>query len=554
MYVCVYIYIYSCIYIYIYIYIYIHTHIYISCLHSRPLTSMLLITVILALVIFSGHLVTGDRILLAAVQISSHLLQLQEIGQVLTRRGHSVYLIIDETFPHRERILKPGITAVTFRGVNVEFPQLWSVREERRLISIIQGLTSPGMTIPMQAVMQDCSNMLLDAVFISNVKALNFDLVLYDGFFVCPCNVILARHLAVPGVNVACGIMGWNARVPVNPAVTPSMTVGDSDRMTFSERLVNIALYLTMSVYPVYEQNKTLLEKFAPEVKSWIELEQRVTVLYIVTRDYLLEWPEPQMPNVIRIPGVTTRPAGELPRQLKELMDAASDGAIILSFGSFTVQLPSEIISKFINAFSQLKQTVIFKDSGRNATLPSSVPRNVHLFPWLPQNDLLGHPNTVLFITHCGNNGQYESLYHSVPMIGFPLFGDQRHNAKRMVDHGSGIDMNILTFTADELVNNVHRVLDEKAFKMAVQKASDIVKSRPMTAQDTAAYWVEHVLKHGGEHLRTGAMDMPLYQFLMLDILLFVLVVSFLSGYVLKTMFTVVCRKCLRKQTKKKQQ
>ena len=506
---------------------------------------MLLSVVVSALVIFSGHAAMCDRILLAGVQLNSHLLQLQEIGQALSRRGHSVYLAIDENLPTSERILKPGITPVRYRGSHATF---WT--RDAELMSVILGRTRNDLVIPMNLGMQDCANMMNDKVFLSKVQVLNFDLVLYDGFHMCPCAVILAHALSIPGVSVTAEMISWNARVPINPATTPAVVLRHSDRMTFSQRLVNIALYLTVSVYPIYEQNKTLLEKFAPEVKSWIELQQRVTVLYIVTRDHLLEWPKPQMPNVIRTPGVTTHPAGELPRQLKELMDTASDGAIILSFGSLAGQFPSEIINKFFDAFSQLKQTVICKVGGRNST----VPKNVHLFPWLPQNDLLGHPNTVLFITHCGNNGQYESLYHGVPMIGFPLFGDQHHNAFRMVNHGYGMDMNILTFTADELVNNVHRVLDEKAFKMATQKASDILKSQPMTAQDTAAYWVEHVLKHGGEHLRTGAMDMPLYQFLMLDILLFVLVVSFLTGYVLKTMFTVVCSKCLRKQTKQKQQ
>ena len=101
--------------------------------------------------------------------------------------------------------------------------------------------------------------------------------------------------------------------------------------------------------------------------------------------------------------------------------------------------------------------------------------------------------------------------------------------------------------------NDDDKVLDDESFKMATQKASAILKSRPMTAQDTAAYWVEHVLKFGGDHLRTSAMDMPLYQFLMLDILLFVLVVSFLVCYAVKTIFTVVCRKCLGRQTKQKQ-
>ena len=31
-----------------------------------------------------------------------------------------------------------------------------------------------------------------------------------------------------------------------------------------------------------------------------------------------------------------------------------------------------------------------------------------------------------------GDGGQFESLYHAVPMIGFPMFSDQFYNAKRM--------------------------------------------------------------------------------------------------------------------------
>ena len=517
---------------------------------------MLLSLFVSSLVFLSGHLVTGERILLAGVHVPSHLQHLQEVGQALAKRGHSIYLAIDEDFPNRERFMKPEIMALTFHSTDVHFPRFWSEMAKHRLMQRIMGKEAQSIIYPMQRGMQDCSNMMHDDMFMSKVTALKFDLLIFDGFFYCPCNVILASHLSIPAVFVSCSFMGWNARVPINPAVTSLMIFDYSDRMTFLQRLVNVAFYVGSTVYKINEQNTTLLQKFAPGVTSWVELQQQTTVLYIITRDHLLEWPEPQMPNVIRIPGVTTHPAGELPRQLNELMDAAGDGVIIVSFGGTVVtgQFPTEVISKFFNAFSQLKQTVIFKMSGTNATLPGSVPRNVHLFPWLPQNDLLGHPNTVLFITHCGNNGQYESLYHGVPMIGFPLFGEQSHNAFRMVNHGYGLRMNILKFTADGLVNNIHKVLNEKSFKMATQKASDILKSQPMTPQDTAAYWVEHVLKHGGEHLRTGAMDMPMYQFLMLDILLFVLVVSFLSGYVLKTIFTVVCRKCLRKQTKEKQQ
>ena len=56
--------------------------------------------------------------------------------------------------------------------------------------------------------------------------------------------------------------------------------------------------------------------------------------------------------------------------------------------------------------------------------------------PWFPQHDLLAHPKTVLFVTHCGMTGILESVYHSVPMLALPIFGDQPDNAARLVERG----------------------------------------------------------------------------------------------------------------------
>ena len=56
--------------------------------------------------------------------------------------------------------------------------------------------------------------------------------------------------------------------------------------------------------------------------------------------------------------------------------------------------------------------------------------------PWSPQHDLLAHPKTALFVTHCGMTGILESVYHSVPMLALPIFGDQPDNAARLVERG----------------------------------------------------------------------------------------------------------------------
>lgn len=45
---------------------------------------------------------------------------------------------------------------------------------------------------------------------------------------------------------------------------------------------------------------------------------------------------------------------------------------------------------------------------------------NVMLRSWVPQREVLNHPKTKIFFTHCGANGVIEALYYGVSMVGFP--------------------------------------------------------------------------------------------------------------------------------------
>ena len=103
-------------------------------------------------------------------------------------------------------------------------PRFWSELVEQRMMEMLMRGNYINIKTPMKIAMHNCSNMMHDEVFVSKVTALNFDIVLYDGVFICSCNIILAHHLSVPAVSVFFFlIMGWNARVPVNPAVIPAM-------------------------------------------------------------------------------------------------------------------------------------------------------------------------------------------------------------------------------------------------------------------------------------------------------------------------------------------
>ncbi len=57
-----------------------------------------------------------------------------------------------------------------------------------------------------------------------------------------------------------------------------------------------------------------------------------------------------------------------------------------------------------------------------------------------------------------------------------------------------------------------------------IEVASEMFHGQPQKPMDTAVYWVEHVLKYGGDHLKSHAFDMPWYQYLMLDVIVVLLV------------------------------
>jgi len=77
-------------------------------------------------------------------------------------------------------------------------------------------------------------------------------------------------------------------------------------------------------------------------------------------------------------------------------------------------------------------------------------------------------------------------------------------------------------------------------------KASEIFKAARDTPAERAAYWIEHVAKFGGAHLRSVGNDLALYQYLMLDVLLAVVVVIVTSLACCCKLLRVVWNRCRR--------
>lgn len=319
-----------------------------------------------------------------------------------------------------------------------------------------------------------CRNLLGDQNFYKKLQSIKLDLAIVDLFAGIRCQLILLYRLGVPYVGMTTDHEPWLSRSPALPSFVPfGMGSAFTERMTFWQRVTNFWELLEWNMFPQAScLEDSLVVKYAPDkpVVTLNYLSARC-LLYLVNNDIILDYPRPLMPNEIFIGGSTHKPAQKLPKNLEEFVNSSPEGVILVSFGSFPLTLPESAFPKLLAAFKQLKLKVIW---GSQLSPPNDVPHNVKFLHWIPQNDLLGHPKTKLFITHSGANGQFEALYHGVPMIAMPSFAEQTYNANRMVYHKFGLKMDIRNFEVEELLENIHKILGDKSYKDSIQKASQM--------------------------------------------------------------------------------
>ena len=280
-------------------------------------------------------------------------------------------------------------------------------------------------------------------------------------------------------------------------------------------------------------------------VTTYRELYKASGVVFVNSDNTCVDYPRFEAPNFHFIGGLGANPAKPLEPPFADFVNEAEHGIIVVSFGSFIKRVPDAMMLKMLPVFGYLQQRVIMRYDGDFQNVPS----NVMLTKWLPQNDLLGHPKTRLFIAHGGLNGQMEGLYHGIPMVVMPLGMDQDYNALRAHNKKFGIKLDPFTFTSDDLHKVILEILSNEEYTNAIKKCSRISKQFPK-AHDTIHFWIEHVLEFGSEHLKPLSMDMPLWKLFMLDILLFFLVLDIIMCYAVYRCCRC-CKRCCCKQIDK---
>ncbi len=196
--------------------------------------------------------------------------------------------------------------------------------------------------------------------------------------------------------------------------------------------LVKLMIYLTfeetstpafVSCRDFYfiRKGEELLDKHFPGEPRvpLMELERNTSLALHYGHPMIMDGMRPLAPNFQYIGMMNCRVPQPLPADLAAFMEspaAAEHGVVYVSFGSvLQAKEMSEYNRKMlVRVFGGLKQRVIWKWETEDM---ADKPDNLKLSKWLPQQDILGHPNTRLFITHAGQSSTQETLCHQTPIV-----------------------------------------------------------------------------------------------------------------------------------------
>jgi UDP:flavonoid glycosyltransferase YjiC (YdhE family) len=332
-----------------------------------------------------------------------------------------------------------------------------------------------------------------------------------------------------------------------------------TDRMTFKQRLLNtlnsLIEKLAFNFYHLRKQRQ-LYQKYFPNAKKSFDEMFKSSAVIFRNSHISTSTPRSSMPNVIDIAGIHLKPVKPLPADIQQFLDSATDGVILFSMGSFikSKDLPVEKREAFVNAFRKLKLKVLWKYE--NETLPNK-PENIKISSWLPQRDILGHKNVKLFITHGGFLGTTEALVQGIPVLGIPIFGDQKMNMKKAEERGFGSQLFYDEITEEKVSSALENLLTNPKFKENAEIMSMRFNDRPMTPQDAVNYWTEYAVRHNGaKHLRAAANDLNFIELNLIDVyatllIIFVLILL-VDILILKIVLRKICRKILKQKKDKK--
>lgn len=493
--------------------------------------------------------------------LNSHLLNGEKLANMLQEHGHQVDMVISRMYNKFEhhRLLNDSVNMLQFDEPQNYTPICSYDTVDFMMYSPIRKRFDAFV----ETAVKYCDQLLSDERLMQQLKHRHYDVFIMESLD--PCSRILADYLNIPFIPLmTTGLGHWDGN-PRLPSYLPAAIAPFTNNMGFVQRIGNFIMKHMYDLIPIYMGFDLPFEQLKIKYNLNTSLSISTTFerasIKLINSDFAIEYPAPVEPDSILIGGFSVGEPKPLSDDLEAFMrSAGAAGVIIMSTGTLVKSFNEYWTTIFADAFARLPQKVIWRYyNATNATFDYHFSDNIKLMKWLPQRDLLAHPQTRLFITHCGLNAMFEAAYSGVPVIAAPMSGDQMNNAAKLVDHTRmGVKVDMFSLTSDSLYDAIQTVLGSADYTHNALQTQMRIQDQPLNIDKRINYWVDYVIRYeGATHLRSSARKLSLLQYYSIDVILALLaivgtIVGVLGGLLVCAVWSL--RKHIQMHYKHKQQ
>ncbi|XGW27032.1 hypothetical protein V3C99_007540 [Haemonchus contortus] len=492
----------------------------------------------------------------------------KRVSETLAKAGHDVTVVLVQTiedpdkdisFNSQVKVVPVNASSGLTRKDFEEFTKdtvfgdlpLWDPRHRQHI------------TMFMGSLIEGCKLTVQNKKFMKWLTDEKFDIAFAHMYHTCPIALIHAAKIPT-WIWLLSGqlidTVGTLVGVPTYPSYVPPLMMESLDEMTFYERTKSFIGYnLANVMYPrmvVNKETAIMRQYWDPNFPDILDLASKCP-LVMVNSNELYEFPRPTLAKVVNIGGlgVEHKDAKPLKENFKKIAETGK-GLIVMSFGSVaqTEWMPEHWKTAILKAFSRFPEyqfviRYVLDD------LKDRLPPNVHTFSWLPQTDLLLHPNTKAFISHGGYNSLQEAINSGVPLITIALFGDQFKNSMIAAKHGFAVNIRKGEISEETLYAAVKEVLNNDKYSRNVKRLSLMVQKKPVSPEHLLIKWTEFVAEFKTlDNLVPAGTKLNFIQYYSIDVIgtLLLLAITILF-IVYKTVKLLVLKCCCRSKKAKKE-
>lgn len=448
----------------------------------------------------------GYKILFFPLSEQTHMLVHMKLATTLAQRNNTVYFMTPEChrrFAERTsaQMAQDGINRLVFLPYAMNCTYYEEDKKSYQMVNPIKA----SIAI-LNNVFGRVDDVLSNSTFMAELVQLapQIDFMVND---ILSYGMLLANRLNLQYVDLDVGTAGalwesvFHGAEPSTSFIPAVGTFFPTNGMTFWQRVVNLAFTKLIRgiVHQCYWHPRLWLQTLIKKHDLSLRWPYNHYMLMLVNSNFITEPPRAISPNIKYVGPMLPEPAKPLPAHLQQWLDSAGPkGAVFVSFGGTLEAPPSAVqtLAKVMQEMPDVRFVLKLRQDAQAAAKDDLANlTNVLVSDWVPQNDLLAHPNIRLFVSQGGYLSVAEAAYHAVPMLGMPFIPGQGELIAFAAGRGWATLLPGNTLAAGRAAvfkNAVINMLSTDSYAKAAAVTSQRLRaiSRPYSEQ--AADWVEY--------------------------------------------------------------